>query len=917
MAGGLSVLMVAEKPAIAEALAGALGGDSARRRRGLSPRAPVFEFSGEFRAERAQYTVTAVAGHIYSLDFNKEYNDWRRHGPEELFAAPVVHQYDAQARFPEHLAKEATGCQVLVLWLDCDREGENICFEVIRNALPAMDRSRSFDGAFQGCIFRAHFSSLCAADLCTAMGNLGVPNKNESDSVDARAEIDLRLGIAFSRFQTEFFRKNPVPELGNQARQVTYGPCQMPTLWFCVHRYCQIKKFVPEPFWLLRAKFLWNGQSFPAEAACGKMLDRGEADRLLMRVSCASQARVTSVTSHRATKQRPLPLNTVSMLQAASRLAGLSPGDAMHYAEKLYLKGIFSYPRTETARYPPTFDVTALLHELRDAPRGVAPWGDLAARVAAAQTDPRSDGADHGDHSPITPVRWASEAECGDAASWELYQLVCRYFFASISPDCEMQETEVELDLAGVPMVAASTRRTSSGLSWCEVIGAPLEEVGAVDLATMPRGSSCIVGDSTVARHSTEPPPYLNEADLLGLMEEHGIGTDASMAQHISNVAKRGYVQVELRSRQLRPTPLGLALSHAYTLVDPGLVRPSVRSGIEAACNRVARGEARKQDVVTEVVSVFEEKYKNFCEHVHRVQEMLKVAFAPDRFHAPEADVARWDSAVDATADISLDDLLSQRREVEGKVAMLREAPVGQQLAPGSEVSIFGLHGAPHLNGLEGVCDHWDLILERWLVKVKTGSEMSMKAIKAGNLRIKGATSTSATKAQRPQDLRPGAVVQIHGLSGAPQLNGQQATCDRWDAASGRWHVTLRSGETKALKPVNMQEMDGRDAKRAKIPMPPAPAKPTFTREDLKRHVFWRCDADTDGFLNREEMLVFATLTGFDGTEIQWRNAYNVLCSECDADPLVGIPEAAMMSLMDDQTDSGFYCTDAELKSFA
>ena len=52
----------------------------------------------------------------------------------------------------------------------------------------------------------------------------------------------------------------------------------------------------------------------------------------------------------------PLGLNTVELLKVASRRLGLSPHRTMEVAESLYTSGYLSYPRTESTRYPATFD---------------------------------------------------------------------------------------------------------------------------------------------------------------------------------------------------------------------------------------------------------------------------------------------------------------------------------------------------------------------------------------------------------------------------------------------------------------------------------------------------------------------------------------------------------------------------------
>jgi len=77
-------------------------------------------------------------------------------------------------------------------------------------------------------ILRSHFSAITDVDIKRAMNNLGTPNQNESLSVDARQELDLRIQGKYGDLD---------------ATLVSYGPCQTPTLSFCVERLDRIKSF--------------------------------------------------------------------------------------------------------------------------------------------------------------------------------------------------------------------------------------------------------------------------------------------------------------------------------------------------------------------------------------------------------------------------------------------------------------------------------------------------------------------------------------------------------------------------------------------------------------------------------------------------------------------------------------------------
>ncbi len=142
-----------------------------------------------------------------------------------------------------NLKRLSQNSNVLILWLDCDAEGEAIAFEVIE-ICKQINRNLN--------IYRAHFSAVTTQDISRAFNNLIEPNRRLADSVEARQEIDLRIGASFTRFLTLTLQ----PRFASlSSNLISYGPCQIPTLGFVVERYKKVKNFVPEAFWFISCKY--------------------------------------------------------------------------------------------------------------------------------------------------------------------------------------------------------------------------------------------------------------------------------------------------------------------------------------------------------------------------------------------------------------------------------------------------------------------------------------------------------------------------------------------------------------------------------------------------------------------------------------------------------------------------------------
>lgn len=610
-----TVLMVAEKPSLAQSIAKILSNGQMNSRKGSNGACSIHEYRGKFppTSENVFYKMTSVCGHVYGLDFVGKFNNWDKVDPVELFNAPTTKKEATEKlHMPAFLGKEARGVDYLVLWLDCDKEGENICFEVIDCVKGIMNR-----GVGQT-VYRAKFSAITDRDIKDAMTKLIQPNKNEALSVDARQELDLRIGCAFTRFQTKYFQG----KYGDlDSTLISYGPCQTPTLGFCVDRHDRIQSFKPEPFWVIHVQIEHpGGKTVNLDWDRVRIFDKEVAQMFVNMIKSADSARVLKIVQEEKYKGKPIALNTVEMLKAASSGLGMGPQHAMQIAERLYTQGYISYPRTETTQYPENFDLSGTLKQQSSSPD----WGAYVKDLLNSGIHKPRKGVDAGDHPPITPMKAATEAELGHDA-WKLYDFITRHFIGTISPDCKYKQTTVFFEIGAERFSCTGSILLSPGFTEIMTWKALASDES---LPEFKKEQTCSVNDVKLVERQTSPPDYLTESELISLMEKNGIGTDASIPVHINNICERNYVNI-IGGRKLRPTPLGVVLVHGYQKIDAELVLSTMRSAVEKQLNLIAHGKAQYEEVLNHGINIFCLKFKYFVENIMGMDELFEVTFSP------------------------------------------------------------------------------------------------------------------------------------------------------------------------------------------------------------------------------------------------------------------------------------------------
>jgi DNA topoisomerase IA len=534
-------IVVAEKASVARAIKSAIG------------------------PAKADVVVTSVRGHLMNADLPPGY-EWGSVDPSEIIKLRRVVDKVSDTKSYNALRKLFAEGGVLVVATDNDSEGELIGYEVLQVF-------RDLNGS--GECYRMRFNSLNRRELLQSWANLekGL-NWRWVEKARFRQIFDLITGASFTRLLTLAARSYaPV-------RLISWGSCQTPTLNFVVEREREINSFKPQKYWFIEAVLKTEGgEEFKAYTE--KYVDKDAADKLFENVKGCSTAFVEDFRTTEKTLPRPLPMRTDDVLRDLTRLTKLSANKLLEMLETLYSEGYISYPRTDTNRYRRDFDFeTARMAVVESKVLEGLP--EISGKAA-----PRNGGMDDGAHPPIYPTA----AYGGGGLLGKIWKYVARRFYANAYAEDAVQQTQkAAIKIADVSFFADGRMVVKPGYMLYYPYFRPADQ----PVPQMRPGQVLTVVEVRLVEGETKPPPRLDEAELLRLMEKNGIGTDATRATYPSLIVERRYASRQ--GGRYRPTLLGLKLVESLEKTDRRLVTPDTRKMVEQYMEALERGEAKLEE---------------------------------------------------------------------------------------------------------------------------------------------------------------------------------------------------------------------------------------------------------------------------------------------------------------------------------
>ncbi len=573
------LLVIAEKPDAAVRIADALG--KARRKEIFG--AEFLEVEKGF--DGSHYVVCSASGHLFGLDdpgrnrriFPVFDVDWF---PLSSDAGSKNRSWNRLARKPSSFYNSFAGKKIRVInslaknasrfvhACDYDIEGETIGANILQFAC----------GESRSSVQRARFSTLTADEIRDAFSRLQSPDLALSDAGRMRHLIDFVWGVNVSRALTESVRI-----AGGGFRMLTMGRVQGPTLGFLVKREMEVMAHVPLPYWMVTCTLAKDGLPFVARYELPRIPTKKEAENLFETISKAKLAKVISLTEKMNLQPPPFPFNIGDLQKEAFRVLHLSPSTTLKIAEKLYLRALISYPRTDSQKLPPSIGYSRILEGLSrmDRFRHFVEEIETGENVKRPRQGPQVDPA----HPAIFPT--GEIPKNLERTESLVYDLVARRFLSAFSRDASVLVVESVFDIEGYKFFARGESVVEEG--WMTVYPYYYRSTKGENEPPKLAVSDIlqIVKAQLNSKHEEKPPRY-TESSLISKMESEGIGTKSTRAETISTLISREYA---MNGQNLKPTEFGMILIDSMRKYCPEIVDPKMTKRLEESIESIAHGE--------------------------------------------------------------------------------------------------------------------------------------------------------------------------------------------------------------------------------------------------------------------------------------------------------------------------------------
>lgn len=424
----------------------------------------------------------------------------------------------------------------------------------------------------------------------------------------SRACADWLIGMNASRAYTLLLQKKGISDV------FSTGRVQTPTLALIVKREHEIENFKSEPFWEVLATFNMDNKIYHGKwhkDGDSRLTDEQMAHKI-MQFCKGKNAVIDSIEKERKEFQAPFLFNLSSLQATANKMFKYSPQKTLEIAQKLYVKGIISYPRSdssyvtkeEAGMFPDTLAKISELGAFKEFfPLPIESIMNNKRYVNEKKVT---------DHYAIIPTEQVTDPAKMSGEESNIYTLIVKRLIAAHYKQAIFDYTTIHTLVEGrATFISKGKEQIQEG--WRKVIYGKQKEKDAdedeQDLPSLEEKEEGIVQDVKVKNGKTQPPKRYTEGQLITLMKTagkhlddnelvkvltktQGLGTEATRAGIISVLRDRKYIEV--KKNQVFATNKGKVLIQS---IGPSiLASPEMTAKWEQRLHEIGQGKASSQE---------------------------------------------------------------------------------------------------------------------------------------------------------------------------------------------------------------------------------------------------------------------------------------------------------------------------------